>query len=127
MWSLGKTLLDCFILYSKAKLACYSRYFLTSYFCIPILHDEKDIFFGVSSRKSRRSSLNHSNSVYSALLVGIEWDYCDIEWFAWKWIEIILLSLRLHPCTTFQTLVYYEGYSLSSKGFLPTVVDIMII
>ena len=26
-----------------------------------------------------------------------------------------------------QTLVYYDGYSISSKGFLPTVVDIMII
>jgi len=37
----------CFILYSKAKLACYSRYLLTSYFCLPIHYDEKDIFFGV--------------------------------------------------------------------------------
>ena len=27
--------LPCFILYSKAKFACYSRYFLTPYFCIP--------------------------------------------------------------------------------------------
>ena len=26
--------LPCFILYSKAKYACYSRYFLTFYFCI---------------------------------------------------------------------------------------------
>ena len=34
-----------FILYSKAKLACYSRYYLTSYFCIPVPYDEKDIFF----------------------------------------------------------------------------------
>ena len=25
----------CFILHSKAKLACYSRYLLTTYFCIP--------------------------------------------------------------------------------------------
>ena len=25
-----------FILYSKAKSACYSRYFLTFYFCIPV-------------------------------------------------------------------------------------------
>ena len=30
---------------SKAKLACYSRYFLTSYFCIPVPYNEKDIFF----------------------------------------------------------------------------------
>ena len=28
---------------------------LTSYFCIPVLYDEKDIFFGVSSRSSCRS------------------------------------------------------------------------
>ena len=38
--------LPCFILYSKAKFACYSRYLLTSYFYIPVLYDEKDIFFG---------------------------------------------------------------------------------
>ena len=34
--------LTCFILYSKAKLACYSKYPLTSYFCIPIHYDVKD-------------------------------------------------------------------------------------
>ena len=42
--SLGRTLL-AFILYSKAKLASYSRYLLTSYFCVPVPHDEKDLFF----------------------------------------------------------------------------------
>ena len=36
--------LSCFICYSKAKVACYSRYLLTCYFCIPIPYDEKDIF-----------------------------------------------------------------------------------
>ena len=35
-----------FILYSKAKFACYSRCFLTSYFWIPVPYNEKDIFFG---------------------------------------------------------------------------------
>ena len=44
----------------------------------------------------------------------------------WKWTEMILF-LRLHPSTAFWTLVDYEGYSISSKGFLPTVVDIMVI
>ena len=39
--------LPCFILYSKAKFVCYSRYFLTSYFCIPAPCYEKDIFFWV--------------------------------------------------------------------------------
>ena len=45
----------------------------------------------------------------------------------WKCTEIILSFLRLHPGTVFQTLVGYDGYSISSKGFLPTVVDIMVI
>ena len=39
--------LPCFILYSKAKFACYSRYLLTSYFCIPVPYNGKDIFWGV--------------------------------------------------------------------------------
>ena len=48
--------LPCFIQYSKAKFACYSRCFLTSYFCIPVHYNEKDIFWGVSSKRSCRSS-----------------------------------------------------------------------
>ena len=43
--------LPCFILYSMAKLASYSRYFLTSCFCIPVPYDQKDNIFGDSSRK----------------------------------------------------------------------------
>ena len=31
----------CFVLCSKAKFVCYSRYLLTSNFCIPVLDDEK--------------------------------------------------------------------------------------
>ena len=43
----------------------------------------------------------------------------------WKWTEIILLFLRLYLLTAFRTLVNYEGYSISFKGFLPTV-DTMV-
>ena len=57
----------------------------------------------------------------------IDLDYCDIEWFALEMKEIILSFLRLHPSTAFWDLVDYKGYSISSKGFLPTVVDIMVI
>ena len=35
--------LPCFILYSKAKLFCYSRYLLTSHFCIPVPYDQKSV------------------------------------------------------------------------------------
>ena len=45
----------------------------------------------------------------------------------WKRTEIILSFLRLHPGIAFWTLVDYDGYSISSKGFLPTVVDVMVI
>ena len=43
-WQNSVSLLLCIILYSKAKLTCYSRYLLTSYFCIPVPFEEKDIF-----------------------------------------------------------------------------------
>ena len=47
-FSWQKSISLCFIVYSKAKFACYSRYFLTFYFCIPVLYNEKDLL-GVSS------------------------------------------------------------------------------
>ena len=40
----------------------------------------------------------------------------------WKQTGIILSLLRLYPSTAFQTLVDYEGYSVSSKRFSPTVI-----
>ena len=46
----------------------------------------------------------------------------------WKQTEIILSFLRLHPSTAFlDSFVDYEGYSISSAGFLPTVVDMMVV
>ena len=52
----------------------------------------------------------------------------------WYWMvclgnkqKIILLFMRLHPSTAFWTLVEHDGYSISSKGFLPIVVDIIVI
>ena len=49
-----------------------------------------------------------------------------IEWFALE-TEIILSLLRLRLSTAFLTRVHYDGYSISSKGFLPTVVNIVVI
>ena len=44
---LGKTLLVFALPHSifQGEIACYSRCFLTSYFCIPAPYNEKDIFF----------------------------------------------------------------------------------
>ena len=59
---------------------------------------------------------------------GIDLDYCDTECFA--------LEMNRHHSVIFEivpkyciadSFVDYEGYSISPKGFLPIVVDIMVI
>ena len=65
----------------KAKLACYFRYILISYFCILIPYAEIP-FLGVHSGRSYRSSWSRSTSASLALV--IDFDYCNIEWFALK-------------------------------------------
>ena len=59
---------------------------------------------------------------------GIDLDYCDIEWFA--------LEINRDHSVVFEiaskyfildSFVDYEGYSISSKGFLLIVVDIKVI
>ena len=59
---------------------------------------------------------------------GIDLDYRDIEWSA--------LEMNRDHSAVFEIASKYsisdsfvdcDGYSLSSKGFLPTVVDIMVI
>ena len=97
--------LSCFILYSKAKLACYSTYCLTSNFCIPVPYDEKDIFFLVLVLEGLQVFLERFNFRFFGISGwGIDMDYCDIEWFALE-TKIILSLLRLHPSTVFQTLL----------------------
>ena len=59
---------------------------------------------------------------------SIDLDYCDVEWLALEMNQNHSSFLRLHPSTAFQTLfVDYEGNPVSSMGFLPTVIDIMVI
>ena len=67
-------------------------------------------------------------SFFSVTGWGIDLDYCDIEWFA--------LEMNRDPSVVFEIASKYcildsfvdrDGYSISSKGFLPTVVDIMVI
>ena len=55
-------------------------------------------------------------------------DYCDTEWFALKTDRdhsvIFEIASKYGLLDSF---VDHNGYSISSKGFLPTVVDIMVI
>ena len=67
-------------------------------------------------------------SFFSISGCGIELDYYDGEWFA--------LEMNLDHSIVFENALKYcvldsfadcEGYSISSKWFLPIVVDIMVI
>ena len=66
-------------------------------------------------------------SFFSITGQGIDLDYCDMELFA-------LETNRDHPVTfeiapkycILNSFVDYEGYSISSKGFLPTVVNELV-
>ena len=58
---------------------------------------------------------------------GIDLDYCDIEWFAMEMNrDNSVFEIASKYCIS-DSLIDYDGYSISSKGFLPTVVDIMVI
>ena len=55
-------------------------------------------------------------------------DYCDIEWFALEMNQDHSVIFEIAPkYCTLDSSVDYEGYSISSNGFLPTVVDIKVI
>ena len=67
-------------------------------------------------------------SLFSITGWGIDLDYCDIEWFA---LEInrdhsVVFEIASESSIS-DSFVDQDGYSISSKGFLPTVVVIMVI
>ena len=59
---------------------------------------------------------------------GIDLDYCDTEWFALEMNRDHSVIFEIAPknCIS-DSFVGYEGYSISSKEFLPTVINIMVI
>ncbi|KAB0386101.1 hypothetical protein FD755_001057, partial [Muntiacus reevesi] len=65
---------------------------------------------------------NHFRSMPAHLCVSSAAAFCVPTQSPWPHRGIILSFLRLHPSTSFWTLVDYDGYSISSKGFLPTFI-----
>ena len=59
---------------------------------------------------------------------GIDLDYCDIEWFALETNRdhSVIFEIASKYCIS-DSFVDHDGYSISFEGFLPTVVDIMVI
>ena len=59
---------------------------------------------------------------------GIDLDFCDSEWFAsiTNRDHSVISEIASKYCIS-DSFVDFEGYSISSKGFLPAIVDIMVI
>ena len=67
-------------------------------------------------------------SLFSITDWGINLDYCDIEWFALEMNRDHSVVFEIASKNSIlDSFVDYEGYSISSKAFLLTVVDIMVI
>ena len=59
---------------------------------------------------------------------GIDLDYCNIEWFVLETNRdhSVVFEIASKYCIS-DSFADHDGYSISSKGFLTTVVGIMVI
>ena len=66
-------------------------------------------------------------SFFSITGWGIDSDYCDVEWFALETNRdhSVVFEIASKYCLS-DFFVDFDGYSISSKGFLPKIVDIMV-
>ena len=67
-------------------------------------------------------------SFFSITGCGIGLDYCDIEWCALEMSRdhSVVFEIASKYCIS-NSFVDHDGHSISSEGFLPAVVDIMVI
>ena len=66
-------------------------------------------------------------SFFSVTRWGIDLDYCDIEWFALETdrAHSVIFEIASKYCIS-DSFVDHNGYFISSKVFLPAVVDIIV-
>ena len=66
--------------------------------------------------------------MHVCMYTHISLDYRDIEWFALETNRdhSVILEIASKYCIS-DSFVDCDGYSISSKGFFPTAVDIMVI
>ena len=68
-----------------------------------------------------------SFSFFSITSWGIGLDYCDIEWFPLETNRdrSVVFEIASKYCIS-DSFVDRDGYSISSEGFLPAVVGVMV-
>jgi len=66
--------------------------------------------------------------LFSITAWSIYLDYCDIEWFALETNRdhSVVFEIACKYCIS-KSFADHDGYSIYSEGFLPAVVDIMVI
>ena len=122
--SVGKTLLAFALLHCvlQGQTCLLLRYILTSYFCIPVTYDKNNIFFLVLFLEGlhRTIQLQLLQRYWLGHRLGL----------LWYWMVCLESTQKsFWDCTQvlhFGLFCWLWGY-ISSKGFLPTVVDIMVI
>ena len=67
-------------------------------------------------------------AVFGISVWGVDVHYCHVGWFALEMNQDHSVIFEIAPkCCISGSFVDYKGYSISSKGFVPTVIDIMVI
>ena len=131
-WSLLKLTSIESVMPSNHLILCHPLLLLPSIFpSIRVFPSESVL--PISWPKYWRFSLSMSPSnEYSGLISvtawGIDLDYCDIECFALETNRdhSVIFEIASKYCIS-DSFVDHDGYSSSSEGFLPAVVDIMVI
>ena len=104
----------------RPNLPVTPRCFLTSYFCIPVPYNEKDIFFWVLVLEGlvclhRTVQLQLLQHYWSGHRLGLP----DIEWFALETNRDHSVVFETAAKNSISDSVFdYEGYSISSKRYL---------
>ena len=99
---------------------------MTSYFCIPVPYNKKDISVGVLVLEGLVGL--HRTVQLQLLQHYLDLDYGDIEWFSLEMNRDHSVVFEIaSKCCFLDPFADHDGYSISSEGFLPAVVDIMVI
>ena len=135
MCSLGRTLLAFALLHSVLQSQTFLLLQVSLEEFLPLLsnpYDEKHtppFFFLVLVLEGLVGVHKLFNfSFFGISGWDIDLDYCDVEWFALERRpdHSVILGVTSKYCIL-DSFVDHDGYSISSKGFLPVVVDIMVI
>ena len=126
--SLGRTLLVFALLHSslQGQTCLLLQVFLHTFaYQSPIM--KRRYFLDVNSRRSCRSSKLFNFSFFIILGWVTDLDYCDIQWFTLEMNRdhSVVFEIASTYCIS-DSFVDYDGDSISSKGFLPIVVDTLV-